>query len=344
MANRTFERRSSWTGSGPDRDARQGTKYVVLCSECGSEGAMHINKIAGSVPPDMIGKHFTAKGWLLGRSASHDICPSCLEIKASERRKRNAEKEANKVRAERAYEKAAQQGQPEPLNVKLPSTLSETDRATAQRLLEKFDALRYEQTFLQGSILALVDRSADLEREISDFLPVMETIAGLEGIDLSERLRRYEEQEKAMSFEKLPTGRIGRARIAGRVVRIGWSKPAGGGPATARLTISADLAKELGFRPDQGDRVMFYMGTGVDAGKVLVERGKEGAFVTVRTTGTAHITTGAIRPVDKAITVIPSQKIGFSVVEGKLVIRLPDEFVNIGSVTRAMEGAARAGL
>lgn len=308
---------------------------------------MNVNsRYSGSVPPDLISKHFTNKNWLLGKSASHDLCPSCISIQANERRARVAERENQKERAAVRLSRelsAALVNEPPP-EPQLPAVLdlSEEARRGRVKMLTKLDALRFEQTFIQGSILALIDRSAAVEDEIEALKPLAAAIAGVSEAEVDASLKRYEEQENDPMFTKLMggSGELRRTAILGRVVRLGFSR---GNPySQTRITISADLAKELGFKVGQGDRVFLHEGTGEDAGRLMIERTKDrngSVFADVRASGSLTIATTKLHPADPGVQSISATNCGFSVVEGSLLIKLPPQFVEVSTATRTFQAA-----
>lgn len=356
MANRgTFERRNRWvTEAGQNRHA---TEYYVTCSSCGDQAAFLVNKFSGTAPPELIHKYFQNKGWLLGKSATHDLCPKCIKIKVDERRAARIEHDEAKDRAAHTLsrEARAKVAAIPPAANRLPSNLTEADREIAVRLLTRMEILRSEIALSQGTIVGLFDRLAAAEKEIEGLGPAIHAMTSLSAVDLTERIHNYEEEDEM--FRKLISARpVGRA-MPGRIVRIGFglynTKASDGTPrlmGQTRIMVSGELANELGYRPNATppDRAAIAIGEGDHAGMVMVERTKErngSLWVDIRpSTNALHITIAAVSlaPADKNTPMIPMTQVNFQIVEGNLVFKLPDEFLTISKSTSAFAAAKSA--
>lgn len=84
MSNeREFERRVITIGGMPV------SVKILRCSGvgCDFEGEV-IDRTHDGMPSVVLEKRFKAKGWEVGKSAKHDLCPGCVEKVQAERRKR----------------------------------------------------------------------------------------------------------------------------------------------------------------------------------------------------------------------------------------------------------------
>lgn len=60
----------------PDfRSPRQA--HRITCSGCAFTSDMTISRVAG-LPPEVTARKFQQRGWLIGKSAHHDLCPACV--------------------------------------------------------------------------------------------------------------------------------------------------------------------------------------------------------------------------------------------------------------------------
>jgi hypothetical protein len=72
MAKREFKRVSVEAGD----KFRPG--YRVNCSKCGTAGEVVCSTQGGGLPPEMLRKKFTEKGWAIADNPLRDTCPKCL--------------------------------------------------------------------------------------------------------------------------------------------------------------------------------------------------------------------------------------------------------------------------
>lgn len=70
-----------------DGTPRRTRSRVLICSDplCTREGEIGDNGSA-ELPPDIVRKKFQQKGWEVGKNRTHDVCPICVENRASARR------------------------------------------------------------------------------------------------------------------------------------------------------------------------------------------------------------------------------------------------------------------
>lgn len=59
---------------------------TAVCSKCGAIENEPITSGKPLPPPPLI-KHFQARGWVMGSSRNHDVCPECLKEAAENKRK-----------------------------------------------------------------------------------------------------------------------------------------------------------------------------------------------------------------------------------------------------------------
>lgn len=59
-----------------------GREFCVCCEKCGTKSTYRTSK---PMPDEPIRKRFSDQGWLLGRTAVHDLCPSCLHVQPENR-------------------------------------------------------------------------------------------------------------------------------------------------------------------------------------------------------------------------------------------------------------------
>ena len=80
---REFERRSVRIDNTPV------SVKVIRCSgvDCNFEGEV-IDRTFDGMPAVVLEKKFKAKGWEVGKSEKHDLCPSCVKKQQNERRQR----------------------------------------------------------------------------------------------------------------------------------------------------------------------------------------------------------------------------------------------------------------
>lgn len=74
-----------------DQVAKRHMHYqTAVCSRCGAF-ENHPIKASRPLPPEPLIKLFQRRGWVMGSSRAHDICPDCI-AEAAEAKKREAEK------------------------------------------------------------------------------------------------------------------------------------------------------------------------------------------------------------------------------------------------------------
>jgi hypothetical protein len=60
--------------------------YPIRCSDCGKIDTMSPNNQSGTLPPDVLIKHFQNLGWVVGKKPKNDLCPMCVRKVAAARK------------------------------------------------------------------------------------------------------------------------------------------------------------------------------------------------------------------------------------------------------------------
>lgn len=59
------------------KDAPENRAYSIRCRECGEKEQLLPSNPSGTLPPEMVSKKFTQRGWRVGSTPRKDLCPDC---------------------------------------------------------------------------------------------------------------------------------------------------------------------------------------------------------------------------------------------------------------------------
>lgn len=302
----SFERNSIRVGDNQLRGV-----YVIRCSACPETETILISKFSGSMPFNLIQRSFHHKGWVIGTTRKHDVCPACLKRVTTDRQSRNSEHREQKSRATVANDLAlANTPQPAP-TITAPAILH--DHRDIAMLLDRSAELHRRHAFVSSVIIDGIDHLAKVEADLALLDKNIATAMAVRQMAQPE----YED-DKYMAFKKLAVGARGRP-ILGDAVRISHHYPG------TRIVISRPVMERLGWTKG---RVDLAIGEKEDAGTLRIVQVEGGDLsIMVNPYGHGELLTRAIRPEDpKADVEIQDTEYVIDMDDKAVLLSLPSTF------------------